>query len=241
MRYIAYFLVVVLALLVACAPGAAPEIPTGVPPSLATGAAQAPTLAASAANTAAAAVGTAAPSAGTAAAGALQTAVPAVQTAAPSAGTEAAGAVQTAAPAVQTAAPSVATAAAGTVQTAVPPAQTLGAAAQTAIATPLSQLPGAATPAPGANVVQVKESEYKIDMPTSLPAGSITFHVTNAGTTQHSLEIQGQGVDVKLDNPLNPGDSKDWTVNLAAGSYKVFCPIDGHKDLGMQVDLMVTP
>lgn len=238
---IPFLLVLALA---ACAQNGPVTLPTGVPPAASTGAAQAPTIGASLAATAAAAAqagataaartgGTSVPSVETEAANLAATAAPAAQTAASAAQT----AVTTVAPAVQTGAAGAQTA----IATTAPVVQTGAAAAQTALATPLVPLPGAATPAAGNNMVQVKETEFKIDMPSTMPAGTVTFQITNAGTIQHSFEIKGQGLDQKLDSPVDPGQSKTLQVNLVQGSYQVFCPIDGHKDQGMLVNLTVTP
>ena len=43
--------------------------------------------------------------------------------------------------------------------------------------------------------VQVLLDEYKIHMPTTIPAGDVTFNVKNTGSHKHSIEISGQGVD----------------------------------------------
>ncbi len=236
-------LVLVLAL-TACAQTGPFVLPTSLPPEVATRVVQAPTLGAQAAATAAAA----AQAAATAAARLGGTSVPSVETAAASAAGKAAPVVQTAAAAVKTevvtAVPAVETGAASAqtlVGTAIPFVQTQAAAAQTSLATPLLPLPGPATPTAGNRVVQVKLSEFKIDMPTSLPAGTVTFQITNAGTIQHSFEIKGQSLDAKLDAPLNPGAGQTLRTNLAPGNYTVFCPLDGHKDQGMLVNLTVTP
>ena len=58
--------------------------------------------------------------------------------------------------------------------------------------------------------------------------GTYTFKVTNNGQTQHALEIEGNGVEEETDT-LWPGDSGEVTVELAAGEYELYCPIDGHR------------
>lgn len=140
------------------------------------------------------------------------------------------------APAVGTAIPSAATAAANAASTGVPQVQTAVAAAQTAAAPQISNAQTAAAQL----VVDVKLSEFKIDMPNALRAGPILFRVTNAGTVQHGFKIEGQGMNSQIDGNLNPGETKNLLVNLAAGTYRVYCPVDGHRDQGMLVNLMAT-
>jgi uncharacterized cupredoxin-like copper-binding protein len=73
-----------------------------------------------------------------------------------------------------------------------------------------------------------------------LAAGTYTFVAVNAGHTSHSLEIDGPGVSNKaLPALLAPGQSADLTVTLRAGRYDVFCPVPGHKALGMNLELTV--
>jgi uncharacterized cupredoxin-like copper-binding protein len=97
----------------------------------------------------------------------------------------------------------------------------------------------AAVPVTGNSVVNVNETEYKLDMPATAPAGPVTFHVTNSGTIPHNFEVTGGGIDQKLPADLNPGQSSDLKVTLAPGQYNAFCPVDGHKGLGMMVTLTV--
>ena len=68
--------------------------------------------------------------------------------------------------------------------------------------------------------------------------GTYTFKVTNDGQTQHALEIEGNGVEEETDT-LGPGDSGEVTVELAAGEYELYCPIDGHRANGMEGSLVV--
>jgi uncharacterized cupredoxin-like copper-binding protein len=146
-----------------------------------------------------------------------------------------AGATQVA-PAVNTAVPSVATAAANAASTVVPALQTAAAAAQTAVAPQVSNAQTSVAQA----IVEVKLTEYKIDMPNTLRSGPFDFRVTNAGTIQHGFKIEGQGISQQIEGNLNPGETKHLLVNLVPGTYQVFCPVDGHRDQGMRVNLTVT-
>ena len=104
-----------------------------------------------------------------------------------------------------------------------------------------SKKQAAATPAGGGKTIQVKETEYKL-APSSLTVskpGTVTFDVTNAGTIDHALEVEGNGVEEKT-STISPGSSAKLTVDLSkAGSYEVYCPIDGHRSMGMEAKLVV--
>lgn len=87
--------------------------------------------------------------------------------------------------------------------------------------------------------VQVTLTEFKLAMdPPTVQAGTVRFVVANKGTVVHSFEIKGGGIDQRTSN-LNPGETETMQVDLAPGTYDVWCPIDGHKDLGMFAQLTV--
>jgi len=96
---------------------------------------------------------------------------------------------------------------------------------------------GMATAAKG--TVEVKLTEYKIVMPASIAAGATTFKVTNAGKEVHSFEVEGNGIEKEIESKLKVGETKTLQVELKPGTYKVYCPVDGHKMLGMSLDLTV--
>ncbi len=88
-------------------------------------------------------------------------------------------------------------------------------------------------------MVIVKLTEYKIEMPPSVPTGATTFTVSNAGKETHSFEVEGNGIEQEIKPALKVGETKTLQVNLKPGTYKVYCPVDGHKMLGMSRDLTV--
>ncbi|MBE3590903.1 MAG: cupredoxin domain-containing protein [Firmicutes bacterium] len=65
-----------------------------------------------------------------------------------------------------------------------------------------------------------------------LRAGRVTFEVKNEGHVTHAFEVKGQGIDVKTKS-LGPGESDELAVDLKPGRYEIWCPVDGHRDLGM--------
>src|ERR1700721_2576960 len=85
--------------------------------------------------------------------------------------------------------------------------------------------------------VEEKLTEYKIEMPASVGAGVTTFKVTNAGEETHGFEIEGNGIEKALKPRLKKGGSSSLQVDLKPGTYKVYCPVHGHKMPGMSLDL----
>ncbi len=66
----------------------------------------------------------------------------------------------------------------------------------------------------------------------TVPAGTVTFDLTNDGKATHALEIEGNGVEEESDE-IGPGESTKLTVKLDDGEYEIYCPVDGHKERGM--------
>lgn len=90
-----------------------------------------------------------------------------------------------------------------------------------------------------ARTVQVALSEFKIHMPTTLPAGLTVFHVVNTGDMEHDIEFTSPDMDVHLDANLKPGDEGDLRVDLQPGEYRVWCPVGRHALRGMDLTLTV--
>jgi uncharacterized cupredoxin-like copper-binding protein len=114
-------------------------------------------------------------------------------------------------------------------------------AASSTPATPASTTPAKTTAAAGgAGTVAIGETEYKLNpsKPTA-KAGNVTFDVKNDGQIVHNLEVEGNGVEKKTAD-IQPGSNGKITVNLKPGTYKIYCAIDGHKDLGMKGTITVS-
>jgi plastocyanin len=90
------------------------------------------------------------------------------------------------------------------------------------------------------NTVEVHLREHVVDMPATLPAGPTTFLVHNDGGKNHSLKIEGPGVDALLAAPLRPHENGKLEVTLQPGEYKVYCPVGSHAAKGMTMKLAVT-
>ncbi|MEA2444004.1 MAG: hypothetical protein QOJ12_1296, partial [Thermoleophilales bacterium] len=97
---------------------------------------------------------------------------------------------------------------------------------------------GAGTPAQ--ETVNVAESEFKLTPSKAKVAkpGLVTFNVTNAGKTTHALEVVTSKGQVKT-APIAPGKSATLNADLKAGTYTWYCPIDGHRAMGMRGQVVV--
>jgi uncharacterized cupredoxin-like copper-binding protein len=87
--------------------------------------------------------------------------------------------------------------------------------------------------------VEVKLTEYKIEMPTLIGSGATTFNVTNTGNETHGFEIEGNGIEKAFKPRLKKGENGSLQVDLKPGTYKVYCPVIGHKWHGMSLELTV--
>jgi plastocyanin len=87
---------------------------------------------------------------------------------------------------------------------------------------------------------QIDLSEFALDPASvSLDPGTVTFHVVNTGSVAHALEVEGPTGEVETAD-LQPGESADLTVDVSqGGEYEMYCPIDGHREQGMEGTLVV--
>jgi uncharacterized cupredoxin-like copper-binding protein len=93
----------------------------------------------------------------------------------------------------------------------------------------------------GGSTVDLSAAEFKFNpADPSVKAGQVTFNVTNDGQIVHSLEVEGPGGDQELNSDLSPGDTGTLTVDLSKpGKYEFYCPIDSHKQQGMEGEVTV--
>jgi uncharacterized cupredoxin-like copper-binding protein len=94
-----------------------------------------------------------------------------------------------------------------------------------------------AAAAGGAQAIKFSETEYALSNPGAVKTGKVTVAVTNNGKVDHALQVDGPGVEnqgISSSSPIKPGKTAKFTIDLKqAGKYKFYCPIDGHKSLGM--------
>jgi uncharacterized cupredoxin-like copper-binding protein len=95
--------------------------------------------------------------------------------------------------------------------------------------------------------VAIKETEWKLSPSrvTLSKPGTYAFKAEDRGDDQHSLTIVGKGVkndagEAQLKQAVNPGHNGVLTVTFQkAGTYQMYCPIDGHEELGMKGKVVV--
>jgi len=71
-----------------------------------------------------------------------------------------------------------------------------------------------------------------------LAAGRIDFVASNVGEDDHDLSVR-RGTSVLGRLPLAPGESDTLTLDLAAGSYTLFCSLPDHEEAGMRANISV--
>jgi uncharacterized cupredoxin-like copper-binding protein len=98
---------------------------------------------------------------------------------------------------------------------------------------------GSATGAGG--TVDLSASDFKFDpSDPTVKSGEVTFKMTNDGQTAHSLEIEDvNGSDQEIEDEVAPGQSGTLKVNLKPGTYEFYCPVDDHKEMGMEGEITV--
>ena len=115
----------------------------------------------------------------------------------------------------------------------------------------------------GGTAVDVTLSEFKVEFSTTdIPAGDVTFNVTNDGTIVHEFVVfktdaaedalpeASDEPEVNEDDPsltsmgevedVDPGSSKSFSANLEAGDYVGICNVEGHYDSGMHIHFTVS-
>ena len=141
-----------------------------------------------------------------------------------------------AAPPAGGAAPAAASPAAAGSPAATPVAATTAPAAATPAAAPAGT-PAAASGA--AQSVTITAHDIFFDpKEVTIPANTdVTLILPNEGVTMHNFSITDHKNEnlpfAPIDVDLNPGETKQVTINAPAGSYYFFCNVPGHEAAGM--------
>jgi uncharacterized cupredoxin-like copper-binding protein len=88
--------------------------------------------------------------------------------------------------------------------------------------------------------IRVKETEFALKPAeiTLQRPGTYLFKAVNSGGTVHALEVEGQGIEEETEE-IQPAQSAELKVKLKAGTYELYCPVDGHKEEGMEGKVIV--
>jgi uncharacterized cupredoxin-like copper-binding protein len=85
--------------------------------------------------------------------------------------------------------------------------------------------------------IQVSEKEYSLNpsMITLPKPGTYAFEVTNDGKITHAFTVEQSGGGGETEaSDIAPGSSKTVKFTFGVGKrYEMYCPIDGHKAMGM--------
>lgn len=95
-----------------------------------------------------------------------------------------------------------------------------------------------AAPAGGAKEIKVTASEFKFSpSAVEVPAGApIKLELKNIGTVEHDFVVDA----LKLKVYAGAAKTASQTIGpLAAGTYDVYCAVQGHKEAGMIGKLVV--
>jgi uncharacterized cupredoxin-like copper-binding protein len=85
------------------------------------------------------------------------------------------------------------------------------------------------------NVTAGQPAEFRFKLSkTTVPAGKVTFVVTNRGNLPHDFKI-----DSKVTPLIQPGKSAKLVVTLKKGKAPYLCTVSGHAAAGMKGVLTV--
>jgi uncharacterized cupredoxin-like copper-binding protein len=91
-----------------------------------------------------------------------------------------------------------------------------------------------------AKAIRIEETEFRLQ-PAEITLdkpGTYVFRAVNSGDTVHALEVEGEGIEEETEE-IEPGQSAELKVKLEAGTYELYCPVDGHAEEGMEGKLTV--
>lgn len=121
--------------------------------------------------------------------------------------------------------------------------------------------PGGTSAHAPATAILVRERDFRIQVsPARVPAGPVRLTIRNAGPADHELIVvraRRVGLPLRTDGltvdeegltrstianlePAGPGAVRHLDLDLAPGSYELFCNMAGHYMGGMRAFLVVT-
>jgi len=71
-------------------------------------------------------------------------------------------------------------------------------------------------------------------------AGAVTINFDNPSGTPHAVNVEGNGIQEKGTATITNGKASVTLENLKPGKYEFYCPVDGHRQAGMEGTLTVS-
>jgi plastocyanin len=91
-----------------------------------------------------------------------------------------------------------------------------------------------------ATAVTVTLADGQIELSqVAFTAGDHTFVIEHDGQEPHAFAITGPGVSEEIPEIEPGGDPEELSVTLEAGSYRLWCPVSGHAEDGMDLTIEV--
>jgi uncharacterized cupredoxin-like copper-binding protein len=72
----------------------------------------------------------------------------------------------------------------------------------------------------------------------TLAAGRVEFDAANQGEDDHNLSVRAGGTEYGHVD-LAPGEEGSIVLQLAPGTYTLYCSLTGHEEQGMRTDISV--
>jgi uncharacterized cupredoxin-like copper-binding protein len=70
-------------------------------------------------------------------------------------------------------------------------------------------------------------------------AGRVTVELHNPSNTVHAIAVSGPGATKRGPAATTHGGTSSISFDARAGTYEIYCPIDGHRAAGMTAKLVV--
>lgn len=111
----------------------------------------------------------------------------------------------------------------------------------TVLAAALALLPAGSVAAAMSDSATVTLKEWQLSLSAAdASAGKVNLTVNNTGNYTHALEIERNGKEVARTDNIPAGGEATLAVTLKPGTYAFYCPIDGHRDQGLNARIKVS-
>jgi len=88
-----------------------------------------------------------------------------------------------------------------------------------------------------ATVIDVELTEFAIEGQLMADPGPVVLRVTNSGTVEHNVSVEGTGMATAN---LAPNETEELSLgDLPDGTYTIICTVAGHEGAGMKAALVV--